>query len=276
MTRREYKGAAQAAVLTAVLGGSTADVQLICSDLTNWPSGIGSRPFFIVVDRGTASEEKILCSSRTGNVLTVFDNGVTNGRAADGTAITSHSINAVVEHVFTATDADEANAHINGTTNVHGIPDTTLLATKTYADGAASTAVEAHRTDTTDVHGIPDTTLLATKGYADAAAAPKVSEVLTINAQVGTTYTLAATDAVSKFVTFNNASAITVTVPKDVFSQGNRIEFAALGAGKVTFSPASGVTIVPSTTLKLRAQYSGGALICLAANSFLLVGDISA
>lgn len=127
MTRREYKGAAQAAVLTAALGGSTADVQLICSDLTNWPTGVGSRPFFVVVDRGKATEEKILCSSRTGNVLTVFDNGITNGRAADGTAITAHSINAIVEHVFTATDADEANDHINKSTGVHGIADTADL-----------------------------------------------------------------------------------------------------------------------------------------------------
>ena len=168
MTRREYKGAAQAAVLTAALGGSTADVQLLCSDLTNWPTGVGSRPFFVVVDRGTASEEKILCSSRTGNVLTVFDNGITNGRAADGTAITAHSINAVVEHVFTATDADEANAHINGTTNVHGIDDTSLLATTAYAtdaaaaaQAAAATALAAHETDTTNIHGITDTAALA-------------------------------------------------------------------------------------------------------------------
>lgn len=168
MTRREYKGAAQAAVLTAILGGSTADQQLLCTDLSNWPTGVGGRPFFIVVDRGTASEEKILCSSRSGNVLTVFDNGITNGRAADGTAITAHAINAVVEHVFTATDADEANAHINGTTSVHGIADTALLATKVYADAsaaaaqaAAASALSGHEADTTNIHGIADTALLA-------------------------------------------------------------------------------------------------------------------
>jgi hypothetical protein len=47
--------------------------------------------------------------------------GGTNGRGADDTSVTSHNANAVVEHVFTATDADEANAHINNTTSAHGL-----------------------------------------------------------------------------------------------------------------------------------------------------------
>ena len=111
--RREYKGAAQAAVLTVALGGSTGDVTITCDDLTNWPTGTGDKPFYIVIDRGLASEEKILCESRSANIMTVFDDGITNGRGADGTAIVAHSNNAVVEHVFTATDADEANAHVN-------------------------------------------------------------------------------------------------------------------------------------------------------------------
>ena len=111
--RRSYKGAAQATQLTTLLGGSTSDTTIYCNDLTNWPDGTGSRPFYIVIDRGQASEEKILCSSRSGNTLTVYDDGITNGRAADDTSITAHSSNAVVEHVFTATDADEANSHVN-------------------------------------------------------------------------------------------------------------------------------------------------------------------
>ena len=111
--RRSYEGAAQAAQLTASLGGSTANLTIYCDDLTNWPTGTGSQPFFVVIDRGKASEEKILCASRASNVLTVYDSGLVNGRAADGTSITAHSSNAVIEHVFTATDADEANAHVN-------------------------------------------------------------------------------------------------------------------------------------------------------------------
>lgn len=111
--RRSYEGAAQSAQLTSALGGSTADLTIYCDNLTNWPTGTGSKPFFVVIDRGKATEEKILCSSRSSNVLTVYNDGLTNGRAADDTSITAHQINSVIEHVFTAVDADEANAHVN-------------------------------------------------------------------------------------------------------------------------------------------------------------------
>ena len=114
--RRSYEGAAQAAQLTSALGGSTSNLTIYCDDLTNWPTGTGDRPFFVVIDRGKATEEKILCDSRSGNVLTVYNSGLVNGRAADDTSITAHSSNAVIEHVFTATDADEANAHVNTST----------------------------------------------------------------------------------------------------------------------------------------------------------------
>lgn len=111
--RREYVGAAQQAYLTGSLGGSTANLTITCDNLSNWPTGAGGRPFYVVIDRNSASEEKILCASRTGNTITVYNSGGLNGRGADGTSITSHATNAEIEHVFTATDADEANALVN-------------------------------------------------------------------------------------------------------------------------------------------------------------------
>ena len=147
--RREYVGAAQKAYLTAALGGSTANLTITCDDLTNWPTGVSGRPFYVVIDRNTSSEEKILCASRAGNTITVYDDGLTNGRGADGTSITTHSSNAEIEHVFTATDADEANAHVNASAAVHGLTgsvvgttDTQTLSNKTLNNTTFTGTVE--------------------------------------------------------------------------------------------------------------------------------------
>jgi hypothetical protein len=147
--RREYVGAAQKAYLTAALGGATSNLVITCDDLTNWPTGVSGRPFYVVVDRNTSSEEKILCASRSGNTITVYDDGLTNGRGADGTSVTSHSINAEIEHVFTATDADEANAHVNTSSAVHGLTgsvvgttDTQTLSNKTLNNTTFTGTVE--------------------------------------------------------------------------------------------------------------------------------------
>ena len=138
--RRSYSGGAKPAALTVGLGGTTGDLTITCDDLSNYPTGTPG-PFYIVVDRNQPTEEKILCSSRSGNVITVYNDGLTTGRGADGTTISSHNIGAEVEHVFTATDADEANAHVNANSGVHGITgsvvgttDTQTLTNKTLTD----------------------------------------------------------------------------------------------------------------------------------------------
>ena len=118
--RRSYSGGAKPAYLTNNLGGTTGDLTIDCDDLANYPTG-SPGPFYIVIDRGKPNEEKILCSSRTGNTITVWTSGGNTGRGADGTTVTAHSTNAEVEHVFTATDADESNNHVNSVTNVHGL-----------------------------------------------------------------------------------------------------------------------------------------------------------
>ena len=138
--RRSYAGAAKPAILTAVLNGSTAALVIECDDLSNYPTG-SAGPFFVVVDRGQVTEEKILCESRVGNILNVYDTGLANGRGADQTTVTPHQIGAELEHIFTATDADEANLHVNSASNVHsvtgsvvGTSDTQTLTNKTLTD----------------------------------------------------------------------------------------------------------------------------------------------
>jgi hypothetical protein len=102
---------------------------------------------------------------------------------------------------------------------------------------------------------------------------------VTFNAQTGTTYTLALSDA-SKLVTLSNASPITLTVPAEAttaFPTGSRLDLAQLGAGQVTVSPAAGVTInSKDTNKKLNDQFSAASLIYEGSDVWLLIGDLVA
>ena len=105
------------------------------------------------------------------------------------------------------------------------------------------------------------------------------SAQLNFNAQTGTTYTLVAADAENKLVTLSNAGAITLTVPPSVFTAGQQINIAQIGAGQVTLAQGAGVTITSTgasaSAPKCRAQYSAATIICTASNTFLVVGDLA-
>jgi hypothetical protein len=108
---------------------------------------------------------------------------------------------------------------------------------------------------------------------------PKIN--LGINAQTGTTYTTVLDDN-GKLVTQTNASAIATTIPLNAsvaYPIGAQINIAQMGAGQVTISGASGVTIASTgataTTPKLRAQYSTATAVQTATDTWLVMGDIS-
>jgi hypothetical protein len=105
------------------------------------------------------------------------------------------------------------------------------------------------------------------------------SAALAFNAQTGTTYTLVAADAENKLVTLSNASDITLTVPPSVFTTGQQINIAQIGAGQVTLAQGAGVTITSTgasaSAPKCRVQYSAATVICTASNTFLVVGDLA-
>ena len=102
---------------------------------------------------------------------------------------------------------------------------------------------------------------------------------LAFNAQTGTTYTLVAADAANKLVTTSNASAVTVTVPPSVFTAGNVINLQSIGVGLTSFAQGAGVTITSTGATAsapvLRARYSACSIICTAANTFTIIGDLT-
>lgn len=192
MVRREYTAGSPTTLSSAMAAGALSFD--ITSD-TNWPTST-YYDFFVTIDAGTAQEERILCSARSGTAVTV----ATGGRGKDGTGDKAHAQGATVWPSWSAQDADEANAHINSTgyatesVAVHGLgsgdgvvvgttkaqeltaktinlTSNTLSGTTAQFNAALSdnnfsteAALTAHEADTTSIHGIADTSKLATFG----------------------------------------------------------------------------------------------------------------
>jgi hypothetical protein len=99
-----------------------------------------------------------------------------------------------------------------------------------------------------------------------------------INAQTGTAYTLALVDA-SAFVTMDNVSASTLTVPPHSavpFPIATVVEGAQLGVGQLTITPGSGVTVNGAPGRKLLDRYSTFGIFQLATNVWIAYGRLAA
>jgi hypothetical protein len=106
---------------------------------------------------------------------------------------------------------------------------------------------------------------------------PVATSKAQINAQTGTTYTIALADA-GYLITANNAGAIAVSIPTDAtinFPIGTQILVMQLGLGQVTVAAVTpGTTAVNSKNgTKTSGQYAVISLIKVAANSWVVGGD---
>ena len=134
---------------------------------------------------------------------------------------------------------------------------------------------------------LPNSTVTAAMIASDAVTQAKIADRavgsaeltnLTLNAQTGTTYTLALSDA-QKLVTLNNASAISLTVPTNAtvaFTIGDQVNLLQLGAGQVTVSGAGVTFRSEGSKLKLKAQYAIATLIKVGTDEWVVVGNLSA
>jgi uncharacterized MnhB-related membrane protein len=104
----------------------------------------------------------------------------------------------------------------------------------------------------------------------------------TINAQSGSTYTVANTDLYQALVQTTNASTKTVTIAPDstltAAATGSAITFLNTGAGLLTFAAGAGVTITSagaSSAAPTLAQYKSAVAIRTGANAWTIVGAIA-
>lgn len=93
---------------------------------------------------------------------------------------------------------------------------------------------------------------------------------------VSSNRTLLNTD-VYKTLVVDNSVDVTITIPPDVFTEGQWINFIVKGLGKIVFSPGIGVTILSAdNALETRARYSAVTLLKdSVSNTFYLYGDLT-
>ena len=305
-TRRSYSGSSATCTLaSSITSGDTTAT--LTGTVTNWPA-TASGPFYMVIDPGLANEEKVLVAARTTTALSSITRGV------DGTTAASHTAGAICYPVFTAVDADQANAVAATLTTKGDILVTTgsalnrlAVGTNDYAllaDSAATNGVSWKQipaaglasdsvttakilnsnvtaaklaTDSVETAKIVDNAVTQAK-LADRVIGSAEYDNMTLNAQTGTTYTLVLADA-HKLVTLSNASAIALTVPTNAsvaFEIGDQVNLLQLGAGQVTVGGASVTFRSEGSKLKLKGQYAMATLVKIDTDTWVLVGNTAA
>ena len=110
LSRYEHTGAAPATGLSSGISNSALSFTVLSG--TGYPTGAIGK-FVISLDAGSPSEEKVLCTARSGATFTID----AAGRGYDNTTAASHSAGTTnVQHVASAAELDDANAHIYTTT----------------------------------------------------------------------------------------------------------------------------------------------------------------
>jgi hypothetical protein len=170
-SRLSHKGAAVSNTLGSqlLIGGTTISLS---STPSGWPAA--GAPFFVVIDPGTAKEEKVCVVYVSGTTLTVVDEtdytdpwaGSVNGRGVDDTTAYQHEAGAVIYPVFTAREANQANELVssytaNGDIIVHG--------STSFKKIAVGTNAHVLQADSTVSDGGVKWGTVATAGIADGA-----------------------------------------------------------------------------------------------------------
>jgi hypothetical protein len=242
--------------------------------------------FTVAIDPDTINEEIVfITAGPSGDTFTI-----TRGRA--GSSAVAHSTGATIKHVLTSDDLTAFAAGISpvsslgfsgstsGTTTVQA---TAVAGTNTLTLPATTsdTLVGKATTDTLTNKTLTSPTINTPTITSPTITTPKIAIGYTAKTAA---YTIASGDEGYLF-SMNNAATQQFNIPTDAtfnFAIGTEINFVWItGAGQPTIGATTpGTTTVISTaavpaTPKLRVANSAATAIKLAANSWLVVGDIA-
>ena len=242
------------------------------TDVVNGSSTISGN-IVVAVEYGTVNEEKILCTYNAGT-FTIQQrnyNGETNFNTT-----TAHPASSTFVVVWSATEAAEAQAAVQALVpNVLSHTGTTVAAQDIIIGGTSNTGASKFAAAADHVHNLSGDTLIgAFEAGGITLTVPAGNVTYGINTPT-TAYTIQQSD-VNNIVYMNNTTAVNVTLPASLASNGQNVTVIRGNAG-VTFSGSNilsngGTAGAPY----LRARYSVASAIYLGAGiGWLVTGDIS-
>lgn len=210
MTTRNYSSTAEAKTLSTAINNSATSIVL--NSVTTLPS---SYPYTLVIDPDTAYEEIVtVTASGGGNILTVV-------RGQDGTGAQSHTSAAVIRHMITARDLQDAQNHIEATTggyaitndgtgstqNLHGIASgegavVGTLKTQTLENKTLTAPIISSPTISGTITGSVITSANIVDGTITSA---DISDGTIVNGDINASAGITATKLTGTIVQFNNA-----------------------------------------------------------------------
>ena len=119
MTTRKYSSRSQQTTLSSPITSTATTMSVISgTSLMGGKTLTGTQTYTVVIDPDTALEEIVdVTVYSSGNTLTI-SRGIDTATPGTGSA---HSAGAVVRHMAIGRDYQEANDHIEASTNVHGL-----------------------------------------------------------------------------------------------------------------------------------------------------------
>ena len=228
-SRRYYAGGGTYTTLAADMG--SGDTTFSVASASGWP-GTPGVDFLVVIGRGTALEEVILCTQNVSTTVTV--DSANSGRGFQGSAV-AHSAGATVYLCWGQIDADEANQITNLLGN--GTSGDLLVAAGAATIPAWSTADSAGIVDKTTTQTLSSKTL----------ASPVVTGVETragVNSAGGAT---------ASTPTFSNGTAAQLAqTTKDA------MVYLTVGTAGTAMVIAIGPTSTPANTVVSSSVATGG------------------
>jgi hypothetical protein len=228
---------------------------------------------------GAVTAGKILDGTITATELA--DGAVTSGKILDGTIVNA-DVNASAAIALSKL-ATGTSGHVV-VHNSSGVPTSTAISGDITIDSTGNVQIAADKIVNADINAsaaIAYSKLNLANSIITtdlASGAPRAGFRSSQNQQTGTTYTMALSD-LGGLVELSNTSSITETIPLEssvAFAIGDRIDLLQTNTGQVTVVGAAGVTLnAYDNQYKLNGRWAAGTIIKRAANTWVLIGNIT-